>query len=117
MSYGKGFLMKKMTFLFILPLLCSAVLVASENDTSAWAPKPRRAQDEDRVNLQKKMLYPQSSSRSPSPELRLGQPKPQRNRVLSSSFAKASHFASLTPRLQRARKASKDTSEGTASSG
>lgn len=84
--------MKKMTFLSILPLLSMATLFSSQgysadparspkpvqiNDLAdpIWSPKPVRAKDQERIRQQKRTLYPQNISRSPSPQ-------PQRKIVL-----------------------------------
>jgi hypothetical protein len=84
MSYRKGFLMKKITFLFIIPLLCNVVLVSSQKDTSTWAPKPQRVvEDRQRLVLQVKTLFQRNNSRSPSPRPKHKKCVPQKEQVSS----------------------------------
>lgn len=78
--------MKKMTFLFIIPLLCGAILAASEKDKSTWAPKPQRVANDrqQRLALQVKTLFQRNGSRSPSPRPnRTQQHAPQKEQVSS----------------------------------
>jgi hypothetical protein len=77
--------MKKMTFLFILPLFFGTALALCKKDEIAGAPQPRRAYNKQRIDLQARLMRPQNLSRSPSPRpnRRINQQIPRRNRVPS----------------------------------